>query len=112
MLKNNRLLKEVSLYISLVFYLNGYGSAALLVYTKNNITMFCLVESNPVKLETSYSVILPPMLSVLWHIQRFIKVIFCTFKNPNNCSDICCIIFGIFLEIKPDSFGELFTISK
>ena len=75
MLKNNRLLKEVSLYISLVFYLNGYGSAALLVYTKNNITMFCLVESNPVKLETSYSVILPPMLSVLWHIQRFIKVL-------------------------------------
>ena len=37
--------------------------------------MFCLVESNPVKLETSYSVILPPMLSVLWHIQRFIKVL-------------------------------------
>ena len=41
MLKNNRLLKEVSLYISLVFYLNGYGSTALLVYTKNIITMFC-----------------------------------------------------------------------
>ena len=42
----------------------GLDSVALL--HTNNITFSCLVDSNPVELETSPTVILPLIVGVIW----------------------------------------------